>query len=314
MFKNVPLQVHVGLRSGSLILNAYKVPAEGSMMNNAPSRVVSRSALLPAVVAAGMCLAMVTMMSSCGGSARDAAPTVGAPAPEPPEPPRSGGPGADQTIDEAIRELPRASLAFNAPKTMRVHKTAVIQALMSDTQLVTQLQSKLTEVGQREGARIVASDEMEASLQGLDFKIQALTPARQPVGHRATRWAWEIEPTGTGRRRLHLTLTALIDVDSGITGAPPSRYAVRTFERTLNVESVPVPSGKKVTDFLSGNWQWLISTLLLPAGLALWQIRRGRKAAEPTSRSQEKATGRTGRSRGKTTARKGRSRKAARKS
>jgi hypothetical protein len=66
---------------------------------------------------------------------------------------------------------------------------------------------------------------------------------------------------------LELTLTALVAIDGEQT-----RYAVRTFERTMEVTAVPVARGMKVKRFFESNWQWLATTLLIP--LAAWGYRR----------------------------------------
>jgi hypothetical protein len=72
---------------------------------------------------------------------------------------------------------------------------------------------------------------MEATLTGTAFKIEDITPTHRP----STAWKWEIEPTKAGKRLLHLTVTALVAVNG-----TDRRQAVRTFERILEVESVPV--------------------------------------------------------------------------
>jgi hypothetical protein len=109
---------------------------------------------------------------------------------------------AEQSLDQALRELRRANIAFNTPTTLRLDETSVIKLLMSHRVPISELQGRLNGVGDRVGVSIQASDVMEADLAGIDFKVQDITPAEQPVLRKGiTQWKWEVEPTEVGRRR-----------------------------------------------------------------------------------------------------------------
>lgn len=186
--------------------------------------------------------------------------------PEPAQPaPGNGSPSLDDVLDD----LELVNVAFNAPRTMHLNEPVVIQLLLSGGQTVEQLQKELTALGEQEGEQIRASDTMEAQLTGPGFDIAPVTPAVQLVSKEAvTEWQWEVEPTKTGERRLHLTLSALIDL-----GGKERTYTVRTFERTLVVK---VTFGERLETFVGENWQWLWTALLIPiVGLVLrWRQRR----------------------------------------
>jgi hypothetical protein len=135
-------------------------------------------------------------------------------------------------IDRTIKGLPWANIAFNTPTTLSLGDTVVLQLLLSRHQPIRQLKAQLTEVGKKEGAKVQVSDEMEARLTGLGFRIAAITPERQRVTpNTTTEWEWEIEATETGTHRLHLTLSALIDVNGSSTP-----HTVQVFDRSLVVE------------------------------------------------------------------------------
>jgi hypothetical protein len=140
---------------------------------------------------------------------------------------------------------------------------------------IEELQEQITEVGEREGARVRITDEMEARLTGLGFKIEAITVERQaidPTG--VTRWKWQIEPTETGTRHLHLTLTGFIDLERS-----RRQLTIRTFERTLLIK---VTWQDRVMGFFGDNWQWLWTALFVP--LLLWWLQRRRtRRAGPTA-------------------------------
>ena len=179
------------------------------------------------------------------------------------------GTGSSSEINDALQDLELVNIAFNAPQTMHLNEPVVIQLLLSGGETVEQLQEELTALGEQEGEQIRASNTMEAQLTGPDFDISPVTPAAQLVSKEAvTEWQWEVEPTKTGQRRLHLTLSALIDL-----GGKDRTYTVRTFERTLVVK---VTFGERLQTFVGDNWQWLWTALLIPlVGLGLrWRQRR----------------------------------------
>jgi hypothetical protein len=218
---------------------------------------------------AGLALAVVLARPS-SESAPPRPPSTGPgrqPSPHPAEP---GRPGISPHIDDELEKLELAQVAFNAPTDLDLHEAAVIQLLLSGRRPIQELKSRLTALGKREGARVRASDSMEAQLAGTGFAIEALTPAVQLASHDGiTEWRWEVEPTRSGMRRLHLTLSALVDVDGH-----ESAYTVRVFERTLDVR---VSLRDRLAGFVGDNWQWLWAALLVP--LVGWLVRQRRKPA-----------------------------------
>jgi Divergent InlB B-repeat domain len=187
------------------------------------------------------------------------------PSPPAPEPEPRPSPSALGAIDRIIANLPRANAAFNAPTELALGESAVVQLRLSAQKSIRELKEEITALGEKEGANIKVSDRMEARLTGLGFEIEAVTPETQGIsGQDVTEWKWEIEPTETGTQRLHLTLTALIEVDG-----EASPRTVRTFERMLVVD---VALSTRVSEFVGDNWQWLWTAILIP--VAGWLVRR----------------------------------------
>lgn len=278
------------------------------------SRVAITSRLHAAGVSLALLLVVALFAAACGSESEEptAQPPSGAPPPPPPEPlpgtettfteptftettdggkePDGNGASGELTlfeaVDEALASLATGSIAFNTPETLAKGESAEIELLLSPRQSVEQLKDQLAEVGDREGARVGISDEMEATLAGRGFEIEAITPERQVViSNDLTRWKWDVEPTKTGTLRLHLTLTAIVDVE----GERRPR-TLRTFERTFTIR---VSWSERVVGFLGANWQWLWTAIFAP--VLLWVVRKRRKQADSAEDSRSRAP--SGRSR-----------------
>jgi hypothetical protein len=173
-------------------------------------------------------------------------------------------------VDKALAALEPANIAFNTPTELQLDEQEAVQLLVSREQAIEELKEQIEAAGRKEGAQIKVSDVMVATLTGLDFDIQRTSDARQPVASTgATMWSWSVEPTESGTRSLHLTLSALIDIDG-----TEETYTVKTFDRTW---TVVVPWPDRVTGFAGENWQWLWTAILLPLGALVWRRLRMRQ-------------------------------------
>jgi len=111
-----------------------------------------------------------------------------------------------------------------------------------------ELKRSIVEEGEKVGASIKVSDRMEARLSGYMFQITAITSEEQVVSKdQRTEWKWEIHPKEEGEHRLHLTLTALLEINGNST-----RRAIRIFGRYIEVYVTPT---QKLEVFLRANWQ-----------------------------------------------------------
>lgn len=174
-------------------------------------------------------------------------------------------------VDRIVDSLAHANIAFNAPEKLNVASSAQIQLLLSLGQSIDDLRKALTQPGEREGAQVRVSGRMEARLTGQNFQITAITPEEQAITSRgATEWKWDVKPATPGRHSLHLTLTALFEVDGKST-----RRAIRTFDKTIQVD---VTFSQQVSGFVAKNWQWLWTALLVPLVLLLVKKRKARAA------------------------------------
>ena len=215
-------------------------------------------------------------------------PPAGGP-PPPPPPPRerpSPLPGVPvgrpapitsrfDEVDDALQELIAGHVAFNTPERMQFHESRTI-ALIASAQLDPSTLSQ--ELRQRIGGNdpvavqgVQIAPLMEAQLVGAPaFEVTSLTPTRQPVSRAApTEWRWTVRATETGKHTLNLTINAVVTVGN------------ENFPRSLNVLNrdidVYITAPQRVGMFLSGNWQWLLGTIVIPLAVWLWTNRRKRR-------------------------------------
>lgn len=202
----------------------------------------------------------------------------------PPEPlPIPAGP-PDETLrtddfliaDRALEKLEVANIAFNTPQKMNIKESTKIQLFLGLSKSSEELSNQITGPGAQESASIRVSSEMEARLTGANFSITAVKPEKQVVSRNSTTdWQWEVQPKSEGRLNLHLTLTAIVDVNG-----TSVQKAIRTFDREIEVE---VTLKQAISSFLKTNWQWLWAAILIP--LTGWGIKALR--AKPARRTPD---------------------------
>jgi hypothetical protein len=177
-------------------------------------------------------------------------------------------PDRPSAVDRILQKLELGNIAFNAPQTINLRETAVIQLMLSLETPMEELKQTIEAAGEKEGARIRVSDRMEARLSGPNFAITAITPELQAVSRiDTTEWKWEVKPSSHGRHNLHLAVSALLDVD----GASTPRV-IRTFDKMLEVE---VAWHQRVGSFVEENWQWLWAAILVPLVGWWWKRKKG---------------------------------------
>lgn len=204
----------------------------------------------------------------------------------------SGGPGGSDTqeppptaiaaVDTQLKQLEWSNIAFNAPDRIQLGEEVTIELLLSPKASIKDLQRQLSGVGRREGARIRASNRMEAILSGSSFEITPTTPQTQAVSSQhTTQWMWRIEPTEPGEQTLHLRVYAQVDINGQ--GVPTE---VKTFDRAIEVD---VTMGQRIRMFMQEHWEWLVATIILPLAAIGW--RRLRSKGHSGGSAQQKVGG-----------------------
>ncbi|MBE9580944.1 MAG: hypothetical protein IMF18_04930 [Proteobacteria bacterium] len=171
-------------------------------------------------------------------------------------------------IDFILRQMEFGNIAFNTPRSINIQDTAIIQLLLNVEIPFGLLKQQLEWAGSREGAKIKISDRMEARLKAPNFLITPISPEIQAISRKeTTEWKWEIKPKSTGRHYVHLTLSALLNVEGESTPR-----AIRTFDRRIEID---ITWGQLATGFLNNNWQWLWAALIVPLAGWIWKKKYG---------------------------------------
>ena len=153
-------------------------------------------------------------------------------------------------VDEYLASISSANIAFNSPQTLNLNETTQIKLLLSLKKSIEELQREISSSspGSTDGASIKVANRMEARLTGNNFQITAITSEEQAIGENETvEWRWQIKPLSTGFHNLHLTLTAIFEIDGSAT-----RRSLRTFDKSIEVE---VTTSQIVSSFIEKNWQ-----------------------------------------------------------
>jgi hypothetical protein len=185
-------------------------------------------------------------------------------------------------VDAALAQLVAGRVAFNSPERMPLADSRTISLLASpsmDADTLSQdLRQRLGGNDTIQVEQLQVAPLMEVQLEGSAFTVSALTPARQPVSRSSpTEWRWDVKANQTGRQTLHLTINAIVTVDG-------ERFArsLRVLNRDIVVEITPL---QRAGRFITGNWQWLAGTVIIPFVMWAWASRsRSRRTARTRKR------------------------------
>ena len=206
-----------------------------------------------------------------GGDESDLAPS---PTAEPP----SEAVRLQRVIDQGIEGLPRGQILFRPKERMTVGQTELVEVIITretSERLAKELAEQLEGEGKVAIEDIPISYEMSAKLMGgRAFEIIARTQEKKivPPPPDSASWRWDVTPLEPGTHTLELYVTATISVES-----QEKSYERPVFERDILVE---VPPGNELKGFVAKNWQFILTTVLIP--VAGWYLsRRAKKKKSP---------------------------------
>ena len=196
-----------------------------------------------------------------------------------------------EQIDEIIKNLDNAHIAFTAPDTMLLNENWQVFLLMSRGLSSSQLASKIpllvsdsSKIGRIFKETVKVDEQMEAHLNGQGFSIKAITETRQLVlTEGETRWEWQITAEKAGMVTLFLTLNAVIHYKGD-----QIILTIETYRRNIYVY---VKTKNKIFSWFNRNIAWIsgiiCSIVTLFLGYFLANMRENRKIAEETKKDKK---------------------------
>ena len=111
---------------------------------------------------------------------------------------------------------------------------------------------------------------------GSVFKITPLTQDRQSVaGDGYTKWVWIVTPLESGQQTLYLSIGTRFKLPNS---TEETRFTP-IYEKNISVQ---VDRMYETKHFLSGNWQWLTVTLIIPLVGFIWHNWKRRSGKKPS--------------------------------
>ena len=179
-----------------------------------------------------------------------------------------GGPVTPKVLGDVLAGLPMGRVLFACPPTMRVHAPERVEVRISGDpkeDITRGLQERGVPV--EAGAKIapLMNVTLTPDEDGV-FDVKALSAAEQLTGGTFSQWVWSVTPLKSGTHNLYLTVNVVVDVP----GLGPQKREIPVLTQTVQVRAnMPYSTG----EFWRKNWQWFMSTLLIPLGLWLWKKR-----------------------------------------
>lgn len=173
---------------------------------------------------------------------------------------------AERERDDILAQLYEASIAFDVPSFTWINSPVVGNLIISFDKTVDCL---IDEIGTEtaSGERIQVSRIIVATMRSSGFEITSITPERQALSlTRDTRWKWELKPIAEGSHTVRLSIVAVVIVDDYRT-----EHHLRTFTHEIEVE---VSKRDRYSSWFYNNWQWIVSTLLIPIIIFCWRRRK----------------------------------------
>jgi len=172
----------------------------------------------------------------------------------------------EDLLKKALKKLKTGKILFNPPKVMKVGKTERVEARITQD-LKAKLSKELKGRGYPMTRELKISEYMKVRLSGTDFKINALNEEEQFIGEigeeEHTEWIWDVTPEKSGNQTLYLHVSVRIILPHG---------QEKKDHPVLNEEIlVEINPAYMTVNFLLKHWKWLLATLLIPAGIAVWK-------------------------------------------
>ena len=172
---------------------------------------------------------------------------------------------------KTIDSLVTGSAAVSAPVAATAGKPFSVYLRVSPDSLQAVLASLAKEVPEnatRTGkSGVKLTPRMTATLTGLGFEITPKESVTQAIStNEPTTWQWQVRATEAGLLRLDFALEGALNVEGK--EVPRAFYSYE--------QKVQVQVDKNPIAFLTNNWKWLMSSILIPLVGWAWVVLRGK--------------------------------------
>jgi len=167
-----------------------------------------------------------------------------------------------------------AIVTYFVPDTMRIDKSYVITLRVANT--IEKANLDESQPGRIIVDKVRVGSTMKAYLTDVEsaFEIKELSTIEQNVEKGSyTQWQWSVKPKKGGKAKVKLRMVITGDINKDIEVYSDSVY-------------IEVPKGYNLWNFLKEHWQWIVSTLVLPFGL--WLYNRKKKKKDPTTKRKSR--------------------------
>ena len=162
----------------------------------------------------------------------------------------------NEIIRDELAKLPLGQILFNPPQEMKVGKAERIEVRITQD-LYAELKKGLKGRGHAEINIAKVGGFMKANLTGEHFIINKLNEEEQLVtGDEYTQWAWDVLPLKSGNRTIHLQISVKIILPTTV-----GRKDHPVIDNEVFVSVNPVFT---TSQFVSRNWKWMVTALILP--------------------------------------------------
>ncbi|MEW5940934.1 MAG: hypothetical protein AB1750_14790, partial [Chloroflexota bacterium] len=196
--------------------------------------------------------------------------------------PTSGPADTLAAVDEILNQTLSGSLAYNAPESMQLGETLVIELLLNPSLSEEEWGEQIEESGAVVTGTVqitpLTKAELKAQEEAFDILPLNDTPEQPISATESTRWQWQVIAKKEGTQRLTLVVYMLVKYND--------QDYWREVETYRNDILVNVTFAQRLRAF---DWKWLVG-LLVTSGLVpfAWRWMKKRLPRKPSPPSAER--------------------------
>jgi len=175
-------------------------------------------------------------------------------------------------LDREVAKLHEGKILFNPPSEMKQGKRERIEARVSFEDIGAALSENLKGRAAPQIEPVKVSSIMKVILTGDQdaFAIEQFGTDEQIVkGRPFAQWSWDVTPLQSGKRSLHLQVTAVVSV-----AGHDKTIGIPVIDKRIQVHISPWFASRR---FISNNWQWLWTVIVVPGAGLFWGLRKKKR-------------------------------------